>query len=771
MRKELEEWNKVLKQKKSNNELTDDGIIQFNNEISGFEYEIKRFENGIKIIKEYSMVRDAFIFMNQAFKNSAKNYDSWRLFQIVFIVSLIPDVCTSEYGEEEIGQTYIDKVDLLYFPTGGGKTEAFLGITIFTVFFDRLRDKKVGVSAIIKYPLRLLSVQQVQRVADILAVAEIIRRDHEDMRDGEPFSLGYYVGDNNTPNKITQYVAQNLLNKSQEEMNEEYKVIDTCPFCRSKKINVEYLPEQIRLVHRCLGPNCPSDGILPFFMVDREIYRYLPSVLISTIDKFASVGLQADFRNILGQVNNKCRKHGYSSRLRCTEREKGLECEDNSLLDKVTLKDPAPTLFIQDELHLIRESLGVYDAHYESLIQYIIKELTISKKKIKIIGATATISAYREQIKHLYLKDPVRFPCASPFLDKNFYAYIDYEELHRKILGFAPFGKAIINSVVYSMKYLKQIIWKYYQNPRLLSSISGMDIRSKEEAMELLENYWIFLQYNNVKLDGNKVINALDDPINTELKREGIQEFDPRKMTGDDTFQDVRKILAEVENSTDIFHDLNLITATSMISHGVDADRFNLMYFFGMPNNTAEYIQAYSRVGRKHPGLVFMIMRPSRERDQSYLKNFIKFHEFKDILVEPVPINRWASKAIERTFPGILSALILNFYDFNVQNKTGKNIYMMSQLQEAVNQGLINKDELTKRLKACYQSSDQSLGKVYDEWIENAVNQFVNNIKYEDFNRRNDRDAYITSGLERLGFLKPMNSLRDTDNPIIVEMK
>lgn len=771
MLNEIQKWEKELERKKAQDELTVDGIKQFQEEIADFRREINRFYNGIQVIKRFGMVRNAFILMNRAFSRSAKGYDSWRLFQIVFIVSLIPDVCTSEYSEDELLQPYIDKVDLLYFPTGGGKTEAFLGITIFTVFFDRLRGKNAGISSIIKYPLRLLSVQQVQRVADILAEAELIRREDEHIKDSDPFSLGYYVGDNNTPNKITQNIAQNLLNKSVDEMNEEYKVIDTCPFCRSKKINVEYQPERIILIHRCLEADCPSGGVLPFYMVDREIYRFLPSVLISTIDKFASIGLQVDFRNLMGQVALKCRKHGYSSRLQCSEREEGLKCEENSLWEQVQLKDPAPTLFIQDELHLIRESLGVYNAHYESLIQYVIKELSASKKKIKIIGATATISAYREQSHHLYLKDPIRFPSASPFLDNNFYSYIDYDEVHRKILGFAPFGKAIINSVVYSMKYLKQIIWKYFKDPRIISNIKGMDLRSEEEALEILENYWIFLQYNNVKLDGNKVIGALDDPINTELKREGIQPFEPRKMTGDDTFQDVRKILAEVETSENIFDDLNLITATSMISHGVDADRFNLMFFFGMPNNTAEYIQAYSRVGRKHPGLVFMIMRPSRERDQSYLKNFIKFHEFKDILVEPVPINRWASKAIERTFSGILSALILTYYDFQIQNQTGKNIYMMSQLQEAINNGYILKEELIQRVKASYQSLDHSLGKVYDEWIETAVNKFYDNIKYEDFNRKNERDAYIIEGMERLGFLKPMSSLRDTDNPIIVEMR
>ncbi|WP_246943470.1 helicase-related protein [Bacillus pinisoli] len=768
MDKEYKNWKDDYENNISNNLITEKGKDQFKKELDNFQIEINRFKNGIRVINEYELIREAFICTNKAFSTSSKGYASWRLFQIVFIVSNIPDVCTSEYTEDEMGPCYIDKVDLLYFPTGGGKTEAFLGITIFNLFFDRLRDKNAGVTAVIKYPLRLLSVQQVQRLADILAVAEIIRRDHEDMHDSEEFSLGYFVGDNNTPNKITDKIAEKFLNMTQKDLNDEYQVIDVCPYCREKLVNVEFIKEELRLVHRCSNNSCNSNGILPFYMVDREIYRYLPSVIISTIDKFASVGVQADFRNILGEVTQKCSDHGYSSRLSCTER--GF-CKDISKLERIKLKDPAPTLFIQDELHLIRESLGVYDSHYETFIQYFVRNLSSSRKKIKIIGATATISAYREQCNHLYLKDPIRFPCESPYLDRNFYAYVDNNETHRKIVGYAPFGKAIINSVVYSLKYLKIVLWKYYIEPELILDIPDMKLNNKEEALKLLEDYWIFLQYNNVKLDGNKVLSALDDPINTELKNENIQTFDPRKMTGDDSFQDVRKVLAEVETTKDVYKGLNLIAATSMISHGVDADKFNLMFFFGMPNNTAEYIQAYSRVGRKYPGLVFMIMRPTRDKDQSYLKNFIKFHEFKDILVEPVPINRWATKAIERTFPGILSGLLLNYYDFHLQKQLGNNIYMMSKLKEVILSEKINKAELINHIKLAYQSNSGSIGKIYDEWIESAVEKFFNNIEVEDFSPRSKRDVYITQGMEKLDFLIPMNSLRDTDTPIIVEMK
>jgi hypothetical protein len=426
-----------------------------------------------------------------------------------------------------------------------------------------------------------------------------------------------------------------------------------------------------------------------------------------------------------------------------------------------------PTLLIQDELHLVRESLGVYAAHYETLFQYFLEHLVSKPKKLKIIGASATISAYKDQGYHLYMKDVNRFPCSSPFLDRNFYSYIDKNEINRYILGYAPFGKAIINSVVYSMKYLKEIIWKYHKNPDLLKTIPGAIWENAEdEIQDILDDYWIFLEYNNVKLDGNKVINALDDPINRELRFEEIQPFEMRKMTGDDTFQDVRRILSEIETTTSVRDGFNLIAATSMISHGVDANRFNVMFFFGTPNNTAEYIQAYSRAGRKFPGLIIMIMRPTRERDQSYLRHFIKFHDFKDILVEPVPINRWATRAIDRTFPGVLSTILINHYDYHLQQTEGGNIYMMNKLKEVICKDLIPIDELKQHIKGAYGCLMETRGKQYEEAIEEKVDMFYRNIQYETF----ENNVYIIEGLQKLGFLPPMRSLRDADIPVIVEV-
>ncbi len=698
MQKELNKLEDDYNNKKS--ELTLKAQEQFNKEVKAFKFEIERFKNGIDKIELYSEIKQAFIYMNTAFSRSSKGYDTWRLFQIVFIVSLIPDICVSEYGEEAMGdKCKIDEVDVLYFPTGGGKTEAFLGATIFTVFFDRIRGKKAGISSIIKYPLRLLSVQQVQRVADILAVSEMIRKENNLISDSDVFSIGYYVGDVNTPNKLEKKTIEEIKKDDQETINDKYKVIDKCPFCAQTNVNIELDEKTLRLKHICGNKDCQSGGELPLYVVDREIYRYLPTVLISTIDKVAAIGYQPNFRNILGEVTHKCPVHGYTSKNKCTESE---VCKkDIGELKRIEIKDAAPTLLIQDELHLVRESLGAFDGHYETFFQYMMSDLTKSNKKIKIIGATATISSYEFQLEHLYGKSGLRFPCESPNIKENFYSYIDEDEVHRMIIGYAPYAKAIINGVVYSMKYLKEVVWEYYKNPRKLIDIEGIDITTEEEGIDILKDYWFLLEYNNVKQDGNKVLGAIDTPINVELKSQGIQEFDYRKMTGDDTFQDVRKVLAEVENTENVFEGFNLIAATSMISHGVDADKFNKMLFFGMPGNTAEYIQAYSRAGRKYPGFVIVLLRPSRDKDISYLKHFNKFHEYKDILVDPVPINRWATKAIDKTLPGILQGLILNYYDKELQYDNG-SLYMAKNVKLAMENKRITKEDLINHILRSY---------------------------------------------------------------------
>lgn len=749
--------------------LTPKGKAQWNGEIKEFGLEISRFAKGLELLESYPILLKSFVLMNKAFKATSKKYSTWRLFQVVFIVSLIPDIAACDENlllPEEKAKSHLDAVSLLYFPTGGGKTEAFLGVLVFNLFFDRFRGKSCGVTSILRYPLRLLSVQQVQRLANTLAQAELLRRNTVQICTTEEFSLGYFVGDGNTPNKISMDEAKNYASMSLDEIDKQ-RVIDICPFCGKKTVHLKFDVESHRLAHFCENKDCESKGLLPIFIVDNEIYRFLPSAIISTVDKLAIVGNNKNFRNILSGVDKYCPKHGFTSSGKCLVDGCKEQLKDISKINFVDEKmyDPAPSLFIQDELHLIRESLGTYASHYESFINYYVKNMSPSRRGIKVIGATATISSYEDQIRELYSKDPIRFPCASPYVDHNFYAFIDPNDIQRRILGYAPFGKAIINAVAYSLKYMRQVVANYLFDYKKVLAIPNIGITTKEDALKILEDYWIFLEYNNVKRDGNNIEGALETPINVELAKENISKFITRKMTGDETFQDVREVLAEVEQSSNVFDGLNLIVATSMISHGVDADRFNIMFFFGVPGNVAEYIQAYSRTGRMHSSIVIDIIRPSRETDQSYLKNFCKFHSYKDLLVEPVPINRWANKAIDSTLPGIFAALLLNHYDkINEVVENVGTMFLMKNIKKAIIAGYINKDTVKLQLQHCYVCDLGEIGNLYKQ----SIDQFVERI-FEKIEIHNWIDEMLFDGFKTMGYVI-MNSLRNTDQQLIIEL-
>ena len=760
-------WVQRFEHKKP--KLSPVAVKNMQKEIDEFAREIRRFQFGIEIINDYPIIMKSFINMNRTFLKTSKKYSTWRLFQIVFIVSLVPDIAACDPDvllDEQKVQTTLNDVSLLYFPTGGGKTEAFLGVLIFNLFFDRYRGKECGVTSILRYPLRLLSVQQVQRLANALAQAELIRRADAAIYSTEEFSLGYFVGDANTPNKIEKKDVVKYRTKSQAEMDEE-RIIDICPFCGKQTVHLKFDEDTYRLMHYCDNAECESKGVLPIYMVDYEIYRYLPSAIISTIDKLAILGNNPSFRNILAGAPHRCPKHGFTSTTKCmVDRE---FCGvDVSEFEDVDMYDPAPTLFIQDELHLIRESLGTYASHYESFIDYFVKNVSPSRRPIKTIGATATISSYATQISQLYSKDPIRFPCASPDLKRNFYSYIEDDDTQRLIMGYAPYGKAIINSVVYSLKYMREVVYEYLKSPEKVLAIPGVGITTVEDALEILKDYWIFLEYNNVKRDGNNVEGALETPINVELRKQGVTPFITRKMTGDETFQDVREVLSKVETNDDVFDGVNLIVATSMISHGVDADRFNIMFFYGMPGNTAEYIQAYSRTGRRHSSIVIDIIRPSRETDQSYLKNFVKFHEFKDIMVESVPINRWATKAIDGTLPGIFTGLLLTKYDPELQHVHG-TLFFMNNIKKAIINGNLQAATMISELEMAYGCTIggqvNEIGNQYKAKIESFVADVFEKVVDKNWEREN-----IFSGFTLMGY-HIMNSLRDTDTQLIIELE
>lgn len=765
--------------------LSSQACLKYQNALREYENEISRFHNGIKQIEYKDFVRKAFYYMNKTFQTKldgqSRNITGWRLFQIVFIVSMIGEVIHSEY-RDDASLTYadIDVANLLYFPTGGGKTEAFLGITVFAMFFDRLRGKTQGITAFLKYPLRLLAVQQLDRILAIVMQANVVRQENIELALATEFRVGFYVGKDNTPNKISkneklssrgerQQNLDLLLESDQDTLNEYYRFIDKCPCCGKKMINVRFNKERWVLEHICDNPDCPAD-VLPLFIVDSEIYCYLPSIVVSTIDKMSLIGISNEFKALFGQVKCYCPIHGFSTGSKCT-------CAESGCSGRVQavgyLKDPVPTLFIQDEMHLIKESLGTFDAHYESFLYYYAKRMVKPdhRKKIRFIGATATISMYQEHIRNLYHMEPKRFPCEYPSVKngEDFYSYTDENDITRIILGYAPYGRSITDGMWESVYFMRRVV--YHMMDHLEESYETLKQQgftaSIEEYQNMLFDYWIELVYNNRKQDAIELENAFQNQANNRLAAKNIPLYVIKQMTSDVDFQTVRKTLFDIQTNKKNTDSTNLILATSTISHGVDEDSFNIMYFFGMPNNNAEYIQAYSRTGRKYTGIVIDIIRLMRVRDRSYLKNFVTFHQNKDDLVESVPINRWAKNAIYSTLPGILSGVIMQYYTIL---KDTDHLYHAVKVKKMLMDGIIRPHDVINMMIAIYDCRDnEKMSLVYKEIISEEVTKILDGIQNGNFTK----EEFLSTAIGRYshGKLMPMRSLRDTEEQIEIKLR
>lgn len=766
-------------------ELSLQARIKYQNALREYENEISRFKNGIKQIEYKDYVNKAFSYTNKTFQTNfngqSRNITGWRLFQIVFIVSMIGEVIRNEYQEDSsLSYADLDVANLLYFPTGGGKTEAFLGITVFAMFFDRLRGKTQGITAFLKYPLRLLAVQQLDRVLTIVMQANMVRQQQIELASTTEFRVGFYVGKENTPNKISkneklsnrgerQKNLDLLLESDQNTLNEYYRFIDTCPCCGKKMVNVRFNKERWVLEHICDNPECQAHA-LPLFIIDSEIYRYLPSIVVSTIDKMSLIGISNEFKTLFGQVKSYCPVHGFSSGKKCP----CSECGCREEVQKVNyLKDPVPTLFIQDEMHLIKESLGTFDSHYESFIYYYAKKMVKpeDRKQIRFIGATATISMYQEHIRNLYHMEPRRFPCEYPSVKQgeDFYSYTKDNDITRIILGYAPYGRSITDGMWESVYIMRLVIYNMLEH----AEDCYRDLKKQgfeatiEEYKDMIFDYWIELVYNNRKQDAIELENAFQNQANNKLSAQNIPTYVIEQMTSDVDFQTVRKTLFDIQANRKKMDSTNLILATSTISHGVDEDSFNIMYFFGMPNNNAEYIQAYSRTGRKYTGIVIDIIRLMRVRDRSYLRNFVTFHQNKDDMVESVPINRWAKNAIYSTLPGILSGVIMQYYTVVADVE---HLYHAVKVKKLLMDDVIKINDVIDMIIGIYDCRDnERMSLAYKEIIAEEVTKILNGIKNGNFTN----EEFLSDVIGRFshGKLKPMRSLRDTEEQIEIKLR
>ena len=732
-----------------------------------FTEEIDRFERGVQLLADtkYEKIKRAFLLMNETMLHSARGaYNAWRLFQILFIVSQLPGLAAREYPE--LSRAGDDHVDVLWFAAGGGKTEAFLGLIVWQAFFDRLRDKRFGVTAYVRFPLRLLAFQQLRRLGRALASAELIRkREH---LGGARFSIGDFVGRNVTPNRIS---AEDHSRFKKRGVDARFQRIFECPFCDSE-VRLDY-QEDIHLIkHVCTNTHCAEGhNRLPIYVVDWDIYRFLPTVIVSTVDKIALLGYNQRFANLFGRFDLICYRHGAtfkgSNKNECeaarvlSEGGSPSSCGTDQLVVG-PFHDPAPALLIQDELHLLSEEVGAFDAHYETAVMEMTRRLGFMPWKI--VAATATIEEYAQHAYQLYLKRARQFPAPEPEAYESFYYTQNHNKIGRIFVGVLGIGRKHTPAVTRTLSNiyieLQRARERAEADPEAASLEYGTSSLSREDFNQLIFYYELPLTYVLTRKGSDQIAEAIETRVKGDLNQLSPNhgELIVDMFNGGVDFIDMAKALQRISGAdpaTSPDERIRGLVTTNIIGHGVDIDRFNIIVFAGFTRLVAEYIQASGRVGRTFPGISIFVATPQNERDRSIFDRFSKFHEYLDRLVDPSAVNRWPDPALQRTMPGLLAGYLMGI----AAHETSTPIATVEDVQRLhAKANALNESTILIWAQASYGADQAPAPQRYKDRIANRLSNTYRMVINAPANR---------SGPPRnLGsHLGAMQSLRDIDDP------
>jgi hypothetical protein len=620
-------------------------------EADRFFEELERTRRGLQLLETDEPLRRAFALANRAFAESpAITHTEWRAFQIGFVLANITSLVAGGGGADR------DIVDTLWFATGGGKTETYLLYVVTAAFHDRLRGKSEGITSWARFPLRMLSLQQTQRFADVLAAAELLRQS-EDIA-GHPFSLGFFVGNSGTPNRIptARDHRPGMPDPDDPEMPRHYQILLNCPVCTSPNLEMRFDPTRWALDHICTAAQCRWQGRpLPFRIVDEEIFRSLPTVVLGTLDKAASLAMQAAMRGFYGPPSGRCSDHTHGYTYAPRSRSPNGCLYPGCALPSIALgQDPslyAPTVRMQDELHLLRDSLGAVDSHYEALLDGL---QSYYGSTPKIIASSATLAGHDEQVAALYRRHGRTFPLPGPRAGMSFWSR-DRDHLARRFAGLAPRGVTLEYATDQLTESLQRVVRRALENPVEVATELAIE---PAVIPALVEAYGVDVVYGSTLKDVEAAARSFDTQI--QLDRPLITAT----LTGRTPLEEVRTILGRLTSPEADFYDrIHLIAASSMLSHGVDINRLNVMVMLGLPLATAEFIQTTSRVGRTHPGLVIVLHKIGRERDAAVYRTFPAFVAHADRLIDAVPITSKSRRVLELTFAGLVAARLYGIHE------------------------------------------------------------------------------------------------------------
>lgn len=674
---------------------------------------------------------------------------NWRAFQAAFLLMSIPSFC-GDIDEREI-------VDLIWFPTGGGKTEAYLGTASFAMFLRRLKNPEdSGTDVLMRYTLRLLTADQFQRSSRLICTMEVMRSNEEKLLGKTPFSIGIWLGGTTTPNRNID--AKNKLNAWESGNENEAFLVKSCPWCgtkigqyknetpvkkvfkgkfgKKKSGNLEIKGYSFNKTEGQLKTYCPDSAChfnqkLPVYIVDETIYQERPSLLIGTVDKFAMLAWNPEARSIFGINPN-------------GEREVS-----------------PPNLIIQDELHLISGPLGSVTGLYEVLIENLSTDYRGEKGiKPKIIAATATVRGYKEQGNALYARGKEKisiFPSPGLSFDDSFFAKVHLGEDNKPSPGKKYVGIAsnLVGLQTIQVKTYTTILQK------------TMEFRGNEAR----DPYWTLLSfYNSIReLGGSLTLFQTDIPSyflqfrnkhkipeNVEQRNlNGFKELTSRLSNGEvtDAIGELKKRVGE-DTPTDV------CLASNIIEVGIDIDRLSLMTVVGQPKNTAQYIQVTGRVGRawyERPGLVITLYKSSISRDKSHFEHFKEYHQKLYTHVEATSVTPFSEPSLERGLYGVVIGWLRQSQDNNIA-------YSPAGIREY-------SDELEK-LKVIIlnrvQTVDSSQVQVVETYFDKVVNHLLNSEAQKWDSRGPQNSSYF---LMRSAGEYVEERYKKTSKPVLTSMR
>ena len=691
--------------------------------IADMEAARQRILDGIEILSRNEIARHAFRFMNLAVASAARRRNAgatgdptaqpapeWRPFQLAFILLNIAGLSDRKHADREIA-------DLLFFPTGGGKTEAYLGLAAFVIAHRRLIGPGLlgaGVAVIMRYTLRLLTLDQLGRAAGVVCALELMRTDPKNVDQkgrsllGDwPIEIGLWVGSDASSNRLggkgdaDQTTAVGRVRRYRTGRDKRAPApIKACPWCGTAFTAQSFacVPNDLAPINmeiRCVNTACDftRGRPLPILTVDEPIYRRLPAFLIATVDKFASLPWVGETGAFFGHVDRFQEGVGFYGP---AEPRQGRKLDNNWSLDP-------PDLIIQDELHLIAGPLGTVAGLYETAIDQLASR-RIGEKRVrpKVVASTATVRRASDQIAALFDRPRTSiFP--PPGIDRtdSFFARTvsSSQEPARLYLGIAAQGRG------------PKLVFLRALTTLLATAKAEFDAQAatSQPGKNSADPYMTALCYFNALRELGGARRIVEDEVRDRAARYGTQRrrVDPKDSPfADRIIKEPMEITSRV--STDdvarakqrldfVFgrdpDPVDVALATNMISVGLDILRLGLMVVQGQPKTAAEYIQATSRIGRDHnrPGLVVVVLNLHKPRDRTHFEQFGQFHRSFYRAVEATSVTPWAARALDRALAAVVVAAARHIDPSLTPDTAVKELKNQSATRTAVRNAIVSR--------------------------------------------------------------------------------